>query len=189
MDTHAKDKFDTDIKKLTIINEISPMTTNISKGEKVGVLYVLHIALKSIDYEEKNIALISKLISQNLIFVLEYDRKARLAVFHTKLQQSDWKPIEELKLELKGLNLDEVWEDIILQVSGITLEPNRTLDEQIKVNDTKLKLKKQIETLEKLARCEKQPKKKFEFAQQIQCMKKELDDITGGNINGQVENA
>lgn len=175
MNTKAKEKFDDDIKKITIVNEVSPRTTAISEGEKVDSFFVLHIILKKIDFDEKNIILISKLISQNMLFVLECENKAKLAIYHTKLLQTDWKNYSDLSIQLKGLNLDQVWENIIVQVSDLKIEQGNTLDEQIEKNEKRQKLQKQIITLEKLTRAEKQPKRKFELVGKIKLLQKELE--------------
>ncbi len=71
-------------------------------------------------------------------------------------------------------NLDEVWENVVVQVGGIAVEEGKTLDEQIVVNEQRAKLQKEIERLEKLARKETQPKKKFELVQKIKKLKEEL---------------
>lgn len=41
MNTSAKEKFDADIKKLAIVNEISSATTNLQKGEKASGIFVM----------------------------------------------------------------------------------------------------------------------------------------------------
>ena len=74
-----------------------------------------------------------------------------------------------------GRNMDAVWENIIVQIGGITIAQGNTLDEQIAVDDQKAKLQKEISRLEKLARAEKQPKKKFELARKINKLKQELE--------------
>lgn len=175
MNTKAKEKFDDDIKKITIVNEVSTRTTSISEGEKVDSFFVLHILLKKIDYDEKNIILISKLINQKMIFVLEYENKARLAIYHTKLLQTDWQNNSYISIQLKGLNLDQVWENIIVQVSGVKIEQGNTLEEQIEIDEKRQKIQKQILTLEKLARAEKQPKRKFEIVGKVKVLQKELE--------------
>lgn len=48
-----------------------------------------------------------------------------------------------------------------------------TLDENIVLHEKQAKLKKEIAKLEKQARAEKQPKKKFEFVQKINKLKGE----------------
>ena len=116
MNRVAKEKFDDDIKKLVIVNEISPLTTAIANGEEISSFFVMHVSLKSESFDEKNITLISKLINQNILFVLEYEGKAKIALYYTKLMQTDWTKVEELTIQLKGLNLDSVWQNIVVQV-------------------------------------------------------------------------
>ena len=103
--------------------------------------------------------------------VLEYEGKAKLAVFHTRLMQTDWFDKNSLSVELKGLDLDKVWENIIIQIGNVQFEKGNTLDEQIAADEQRAKLQKEIARLEKLARAETQPKKKFELVQRINKMK------------------
>ena len=95
--------------------------------------------------------------------------------YHTKLMETDWKPKDDLSIELKGLNMDAVWENIIVQIGGITIDQGNTLDEQIAVDEQRIKIQKEIDRLTKAAKNEKQPKKKFELAQRINKLKQELE--------------
>lgn len=174
MNTAAKEKIDADISRITIVNEIAPNKVNIPAGEDVKSFFVLLVSLKKKEYDEKTIATLSKLIPQNILFVLEYENESRLAIYHTKVMQTAWIPTEEQKVELKGLNLDTVWENIVIVVGGVNIEKGNTLDEQIEINDKKQKLKKEIARLEKQARAEKQPKKKFELVQRIKVLTNQL---------------
>ena len=137
---------------------------------------MLLVSLKRKEFAEKSIIAISKLIDQNLLLILEYENEAKLAVYHTKLMQTAWNRNEELSVELKGLNMDVVWENIIVQIGGMQIEQGNTLDEQIAIDEKRAKLKKEIDKLEKQARAEKQPKKKFELVQQMNKLKKELEE-------------
>ena len=176
MNTAERVKIDADISRITIVNEVSPAKINIADGEQVKSFFVLLVALKRKDFEDKTIITISKLIPQNMLLVLEYDGEAKLATYHTKLMQTDWKRKEEFSIELKGLNMDAVWENIIVQIGGITIEQGNTLDEQIAVDEQRMKIQKEIDRLIKLAKKEKQPKKKFEMVQEI----KNLENRKGG---------
>ena len=71
--------------------------------------------------------------------------------------------------------MDAVWENIIVQIGGITIEQGNTLDEQIAVDEQRMKIQKEIDRLTKQAKNEKQPKKKFELAQRINKLKKGLE--------------
>lgn len=174
MNTTEKAKIDADISRITIVNEVAATKINIADGELVKSFFVLLIALKRKDFEDKTIITISKLIPQNMLLVLEYGGEVKLATYHTKLMQTEWRPKESFSIELKGLNMDTVWENIIIQIGGIMIEQGNTLDEQIAVNEQKTKLQKEISRLEKLARAEKQPKKKFELVKKINKLKAKL---------------
>ncbi|WP_302178234.1 DUF4391 domain-containing protein [Phascolarctobacterium succinatutens] len=174
MNTAEKAKIDADISRITIVNEVSAEKVHIAAGDQVKSFFVLLVALKKKDFDDKTIITISKLIPQNMLLVLECGDEAKLATYHTKLIQTKWKRKEALSVELKGLNLDSVWENIIMQIGGITIDQGNTLDEQIAADEHRQKIEKEIAKLEKQARAEKQPKKKFELAQQIKKLKDEL---------------
>ena len=174
MNTAAREKFDADVSRIDIVNEVSPANTTFAAGGTVSSFFVLLVTLKRAEYDEKNIVLLSKLIEQNMLFVLRFEDRARLAVFHSKLLQGDWAPVDSLAVTLTGLNLDAVWENLLIQVGSVTMEPGHTLDEQLAVDECQAKLQKQIEQLEWRARAERQPKKKFELHQQILKLKREV---------------
>lgn len=174
MNTAAKDKVDEDISRITIVNELSPARVNLAEGENVKSFFVMNVSLKKKDFSESTIAMVSKLIPQNILMVLEHEEEARLAVYHTKLIQTEWMPKSELSVELKGFDLDAVWENIIIQVGGIRMEQGHSLDEQIALDEKRAKIQKEIDRLEKLARAEKQPKKKFELVQEIKLLEREF---------------
>lgn len=173
MDTASREKFDTDISKIFIVNEISSKTTTLAKSENIDCFYVLLISLKHKDFNEKNIALISKLINQNMLFILEYEQETKLAVYHTNLHQTNWEKSENLKVELKGLDFDSAWQNIIINIGHIHIEEGKNLDEQIEVDSQREKKQNHINTLEKKAKAEKQPKRKFEIVQEIKKLKEE----------------
>lgn len=177
MNTAAKAKIDADISRITIVNEITPNKVNIPAGEDVKSFFVLLVALKKKEYDEKTIATLSKLIPQNILFVLEYENESRLAIYHTKVMQTEWKPTENQQIELQGLNLDTVWENIVKSLEFGVWNEELSLDENIALHNKQEQLKKQIEKLEKQARAERQPKKKFELVQRIRELKKEWEKL------------
>jgi len=174
MNTAEKAKIDADISRITIVNEVSADKVHIAIGEQVQSFFVLLVVLKKKDFDDRMIITLSKLIPQNMLLILECGDEAKLATYHAKLMQTEWKRKEDLSIELKGLNMDAVWENIIVQIGGITVEQGNTLDEQIAVDEYRHKIEKEIAKLEKQARAEKQPKKKFELAQQIKKLNDEL---------------
>ena len=179
MNTATKEKIDTDISRITIVGEIEPNKVNIPAGDEVKNFFVLLVSLKRKEFDEKTIATLSKLIPQNILFILEYGNESKLAIYHTKIMQTDWKPIEEQRIELQGLNLDKVWENIIKSLECGVWNEELSFDENIALHEQQEKLQRQIIKLEKQARAEKQPKKKFELAGKVKELKKEFDRISG----------
>ena len=80
-------------------------------------------------------------------------------------------------MQLKGLNLDDVWNNIVVQIGSIDVETGNSLEEQIAVDERKAKILKEIDRLDAMARKEKQPKKKFEISQQINKLKSEMETL------------
>jgi len=170
--------FDSEIRRLAIVNEVSSSTTNIAKGENVGSFYVVLVSLRSAECDKKNLELLSKLIPQNFLFVLEYNSTARLAVYRTgRVIQSEWKPLNEWELKLTGLNLDTAWENVISQICGLEIAEGSTLDEQIIAAEERAKLLQRIERLEKQARNEKQPRRKWELVEEVRRLLNKLDEV------------
>ena len=174
MNTAAKEKIDADISRITIVNEIAPNKVNIPAGDEVKSFFVLLVTLKRKDFDEKIIAMLSKLIPQNILFVLEYNGESKLAVYRLKVMKTSWKPTEEQSVGLQGLNLDKVWENIIRSLELGVWNEELSIDENIELHEKQAKLQKEIARLEKQARAEKQPKKKFELVQKIKELKEEL---------------
>ena len=171
LNTAQQERVDADISRLYFVNEISPFSVGISEGETVKMFHVILVSLKRKEYDGRTISMLFRLIDNNMILVLEYKNESRVAIYHGKLIQTEWKPAESFSYALQGLDLDSVWNNLIIQIGNIQMNEGNTIDEQIAVDEQRAKLLKEIDRLKKLARAEKQPKKKFELVQQINKLK------------------
>jgi hypothetical protein len=171
-----KRRFDDNIRRLAIVHEVSPATVNIADGENVNAFYVVLVSQRGPECDPKTIALLSRLIGQNILFVLDYEGKARLAVLRGRVLQSGPKPLDEWEIKLTGLHLDSVWENIIVQVGGVEIAEGHSLDQQIAADAVREKLLRRIEVLERQARNERQPRKKFELVREINQVKNKVDE-------------
>ena len=148
-----RESFDDDVSRLDFVNWIAPRTLPaIAVGSEVKEIFVVEVSLKSYDFDIKNITLLAKSIPQHIVYVLRHSNVARIAVFHTKLFITDWQDVNIATLLLNGLNFDAVWENIISFVGEFSLEQNKSLIEQIKENEERVKILQQIETLERQMR-------------------------------------
>lgn len=170
-------QFDDDIGRIIITNEISSVSVNIKEGEQVKSIFVLQVELKNKAYNERNIVLISKLFGQHLLIVLKYADEVQFAIYQTRLLHSEWMEVDNACVKLSGLDLDAVWENLVTKVSGIVVTDEHSLDEQIVIEQEKVKLLKQIEELDRKARKEMQAKKKFEMFQRLKEYQKKLQDL------------
>lgn len=181
--TAERECFDADISRMSLVARISPATVPaLAEGQEIKGFYVLQVILKRKEYDAKNILLLQKLIPQKLIFALQYTPplgeegrgSTQLCVFHTRLQQSDWMPTETAIISLSGLSLDDAWNNIVATIGGLDAQSEETIEVQIINREQREKLLRQIESLEKQCRTEKQTRKKYELHQQIIKLKEEM---------------
>ena len=172
-----RDSFDADIARIDIVAVVNPTTVPaIGEGSEIKEFYVLAVQLKQRDFDAKNIALLTKLIPRNIVFALHYEEEVQFAIYHTKLITSNWQLLTPNSsfLTIQGLNLDVVWENIVKNIGSIEVEDGNTLKEQIKADDERAKILKQIEILDKKCHTEKQPRRKLEIFEQIKKLKKQI---------------
>lgn len=174
---NQKSKFDKEISKITLINEISERSIQIPKTDAVTGIFVIKVELKTKDYSESNIVLISQLIEQKLLIALKYEDQYQLCINETKLFKNQWSDEKDINLEIAGTNLEEVWERLVAQVGEINIQEGNTLQEQIEIDNEKQKLKKLIQSTEKKAQRESQSKKKLQYYQQIREYEKQLEKL------------
>lgn len=176
---NKKEKFDREISKIIITNEISEKTIKIPKTEEISSIFIIEIDLKTRDYTESNIVLITRLFGQNILYILNYKDQYKLAIFKDKLITSQWKKEEEIDLRLQGLNLSSIWDNLVIQVGDIKVEEGKTLEEQIEIDERKEKLEKLITKTKKKMGREIQAKKKHELFKELKKYKEELEKYNG----------
>ena len=169
--------FDEQINRLSIVAEISPQTVAIAAGADVAAIYVVAVTLKTPECDKKNIALLSKLIEQNMLFVLQHEQGARLAVYRAgKVFVSERKPLDEWIIPLTGLDLGAVWDNIIAQIGGIDTTNGKNVDEAIAEAGRRARLERDIAALEKKIANEKQFNIQVELNSKMKKLREELAD-------------
>ena len=84
-------------------------------------------------------------------------------------------PTDNVVISLKGLTLDDVWNNIVAEIGNLDITSEESIEQQIINREQKAKLLQQIESLEKRCRSEKQTRKKYELHQQIMKLKEILN--------------
>ena len=171
-------------------NKLAESTLNIAPGQAVTEIEVIEIKLTQPQLDEAVLRQIDKEIPYHILFVLSYGNKVQAwtgykeaaesgnnAFKVNKYYHTDWMLEDELTLVIDGLNMDAVWDNFIIQVGGLEITQGNSLEEQIALDERKAKFTKEIEKLEKQARKEKQPNKKFQLVQQAKNLKEALEDL------------
>lgn len=170
-----RESFDGEVSRLDFVNWIAPHTLPaIAEGAEVQEIFVIEVSLKSRDFDTKNIILLAKSIQQRIICLLRPEDNAILTVYHTKLFTSSWQPLDNVSVPLDGLNLDTVWQNIVAFVGDLKVADDKSLTEQIRVDEERACLIRQIESLEHLMRFTSQPRRQREPYFEIKTLKSKL---------------
>ncbi|MDE5881052.1 MAG: DUF4391 domain-containing protein [Muribaculaceae bacterium] len=170
-----RDRFDGEVSRLDFVNWISPRTVPaIAVGNEVKEIFIVEVSLKSLDFDTKAITLLAKYIPQRIVYVLRYDDNAILAAYHAKLFTAPWRALDDITLPLSGLTLDVVWENIVSSIGDFVIEEDKSLTEQIKIDEERDRLLRRIDTLERQMRSTSQPRRQRELYAEIKKLKKLL---------------
>ena len=170
-----RESFDGEVSRLDFVNWIAPHTLPaISEGVEVKEIFVIEVSLKNRDFDTKNIVLLAKSIPQRVVYLLRFEDEAMLAVYHSKLFTAPWLPIDSATIVLSGLNLDAVWQSVVSSIGQFSIEHENSLTEQIKIDEERDRLLRQIAALERQMNVTKQPRRKRELFSTISILKAKL---------------
>ena len=179
-----KDKFVTDVDRIVIENSLSNDSLNLNAPSEIKEILVLSVTLKKQEFDGKIVEAIAKQNPHKLLFVLVFEDKKKLALYHNKLYNTDWTNENEISLKLNGSSLDEIWQSFIEQTALYRERAENagslSIDERLARQERITKLEKLIEKTEKSAWKETQPKKKFELYSKLKGYKIELEDLKNG---------
>ena len=168
-------------------NKVAPSTVNVAQGSTVTELEVFELQLNQPSLDEAVLRQIDKEIPYHILFILTCDGKSQAWIGYKEASASgsfkvsryyhtEWLEGDKLALKLDGLTTDAVYESLVRQIAGDALTSSGdSLRESVERSAKREKLQREIDRLEKLARTEKQPKKKFELVQRIQKLERELN--------------
>jgi len=181
LSSDLKEKFVTDVKRITISNSLTAATLNLKDSTQISEILVLTIDLKKQQFDGNIVENIARQNPHKLLFLLRFEDKAQLAVYYAKLYTTAWILYEDITLTAKGFTLDAVWQGFLEQVAlqgGLTKnDPDEDIDTKLQRQEMILKLQKEIEKLEKRTQSELQPKKKFDLYGQLQETKQKLEEL------------
>lgn len=171
--------FTEQIQSVIWANKIAPSTMNISAGKEVTEIEAFRIMLNSDSLDESALWQMDRQIPYHILFVLEYNEKVQIWIGYkeqsagdnafkvNKYYHTEWFDEQSASIKIEGFDMDKVYENLVRQIGGFENNTDDSLGKQIADKERREKLEMEIAKLEKLARAEKQPKKKFELVQNI----------------------
>ena len=173
-------------------NKIAASTTNLAVGSHVTEIEVFEVRLNSPVLDDSLLRQIDKEIPYHILFLLSKEDKYQVWIGYKEAStgyntfkvnsyyHTDWCTEDGLSVKLDGLNLDAVYENFVRQIAGDKLSAvcsEESLKDSVEREEARSKLASQIAKLEKQARSEVQPNKKFELVKRGEAYKKQLEEM------------
>ena len=168
-------------------NKLAASTLNIAAGEAVTEIEVFEVRLNDPQLDEAVLKQIDKEIPYHILFILTCDGKAQAWIGYKEATASgsnafkvgryyhtDWMPEDELHFGIDGLNMDAIYESLVRQIAGDTLQADsgESLKESVERDEKKKQLEKQIAALENKMRREKQLNRQMEMNAELKKLRK-----------------
>ena len=174
-------------------NKIASTTTNLIEGKYVTEIEVFEINLNSLQVDIDLLKSIDNVIPYHILYILEYNGKYQAWIgykestnIEKKISKVDryyhtnWLEETELIVKVEGLNLDDVYENLVRQIAGDKLQSDnstKTLKQSVKRDKEIETLQKQIGILQNKIRKEKQLNKQIEMNTELKKLRSELEKI------------
>ncbi len=193
MTTALKRSFVEDVQAIHWRHKLAASSLNVAEGDAVKEIQVFEIALTKREFNEAVLKLIDKAIPYQIVYVLSFENKVQAWIAYKEATATSksafkvnhyyhttWCKPNELILKLEGLTLDAIYENLVRQIAGDEIQvAGEDLKTSIAQSEARKKVAQEIARLEKQARTEKQPKKKFELVQRIRELKKDVETRSG----------
>lgn len=171
-------------------NKLATTTLNLAAGETVDEIEVFEVRLNIPQLDEAVLRQIDKEIPYHILFILTYEGKTQAWIGYKEAASSgsnafkvnryyhtDWILENELKFRVDGLSMDAVYENLVRQIAGNSLQVDsgESLRDSIARDEKKRRLEKQIAALESKLRKEKQLNRQMEYNTKLKKLKRELE--------------
>lgn len=172
-------QFVSDIESIYWRNKLSPETLNVSAGTIVSEIEIIEINLKVQNIGRNLLEFIDREIPYHLVFILRYKNSGRIWINYKEesgnragkfkvdgCYQTEWMDYGDLSLEIGGLNLDKIYENFLVQVSGGKLQIGE--GDELKNALEKSRERERLEAF--IKRLENRIKRERQFNRQVRLM-------------------
>lgn len=181
------------VKNIYWRNKIAATTTNLTDGKYVTEIEVFEINLNSSKIDIDLLKSIDSVIPYHILYILEYNGKYQAWIGYKettdmekktskvdRYYNTDWIEEKDFVVKLEGLNLDDVYENLVRQIAGEKLQSDNSTEslKQSVERDKDIEiLQKQINILQAKIRKEKQLNKQIALNTELKKLRTELEKI------------
>lgn len=177
--TQVKDLIKAQVDIIMWRNKLASSTISVAPGENVTEIQVFELAIRQKNLDRRVLSAIAKAIPYKIIFVLKFNNQLQAwAEVSGTFYSTSWFDYEKLSLRIEGLNLDEVYDNLVRQIAGGRLVNNLEIKVAVERDKRKQKLIREISALEKKVFREKQFNKQVAFNKELKRLRKELEEFS-----------
>lgn len=187
-------QFVDEIDTIVWLNKISPDTMGVSAGEEVIEIEVIEIKLRQKGISQNILEIMDRGIPYHIVFLLAFHGEAQVAIGYKEKNKkkddkykvegyyfSKWLPIDEFVLELKGLNLDRIYENLLRQFIPEDRPQVGDLKDTVALQKMIEKQMALCESLEKKVKSERQFNVQVRLNRELREERAKLDELLAGN--------
>lgn len=187
INTRLKTRFVEDVERIVWLYKLAQSTLNVDDGATVHEVVVFRVTLKAEDTPDDVFLTIDRQMPRHVVFVLQHADRGRLLLNYKewadvdktrfnilKTFRTEWIPLPEVKLELVGSSLDNIYESFAGQISGFGTTNAADTKLILALQDEIVRKRRAAEALQKRVRNERQFAKQMELNSEARALKREI---------------
>lgn len=182
-----KQHFVEDVASIHWLYKLAPSTIHVEDGKLVHEIVVFSAVLKAKDCPNDVFLFIDQNMPRHVVFVLEYENRYKVLLNYKawkdgqnsqfdiiKTFATDWLTAERLLLTLEGQTMDALYEAMAGQVSGFGTRKAEDTKRIVELEGMIDKAKREVESLQKRIRNERQLNRQMELNGAARGIKKQI---------------
>jgi len=174
--SRTKERIKAQIEAIYWRNKLADNTISTAKGKYVEEIQVIEIELRQKDLDSIILPAIVKAVHYQVLFVLTYRSHAQICInVGDTFYKSKWMLLSEANIQFIGLDLDDIYENIVHQIANNALKKGIKLTDAVALDIKRRGIMKDIDAIEKKIQKEKQFNRKVELNERKKELLKELE--------------
>ena len=182
-----KQHFVDDVVSIHWLYKLAPSTINMEDGKLVHEIVDFSAVLKSKDCPDDVFLFIDQNMPRHVVFILEYENRYKVLLNYKEWKDgqngqfkiiktfvTEWLTDNQLLLTLEGQNMDALYEALAGQVSGFGTKKAEDIKRIVELEGLIDKAKREVETIQKRIRNERQLNRQMELNGEARGIKKQI---------------